>query len=83
MLYQEIDYILEGRSADRFRRNFRGTPWVRAPVVHWEYCSSRVLTLEYLPGVHVCGLGGPCRGLWEAVVGLEGLRPRISGIPLF
>jgi hypothetical protein len=35
----------------RFRRNFRDVPWVRVPMVHWEYCSPRVLTLEYLPGV--------------------------------
>lgn len=50
MLYDEIDYINEGRNADRFRRNFRDTPWVRTPVVHWEFSSPRVLTLEYLPG---------------------------------
>jgi hypothetical protein len=36
--------------ACRFRRNFRDVPWVRVPTVHWEYCSLRVLTLEYLPG---------------------------------
>ncbi|KAI8468021.1 MAG: ABC1 family-domain-containing protein [Monoraphidium minutum] len=53
VLYEEIDYINEGRNADRFRRNFRDVEWVKAPVVHWEYCSSRVLTLEYLPGVKV------------------------------
>lgn len=53
VLYEEIDYIKEGRNADKFRRNFRDVDWVRAPVVHWEFCSSRVLTLEYLPGVKV------------------------------
>jgi predicted unusual protein kinase regulating ubiquinone biosynthesis (AarF/ABC1/UbiB family) len=52
VLYDEIDYINEGRNADRFRRNFRDTPWVRTPVVHWEFSSPRVLTLEYLPGAH-------------------------------
>ncbi|WIA14007.1 hypothetical protein OEZ85_002567 [Tetradesmus obliquus] len=53
VLYDEIDYINEGRNADRFRRNFRDTPWVRTPVVHWEFSSPRVLTLEYLPGVKI------------------------------
>ena len=50
VLYDEIEYIKEGRNADKFRRNFRDVPWVRTPVVYWEYCSPRVLALEYLPG---------------------------------
>lgn len=49
---QEIDYLNEGRNADRFRRNFKADPncVVRVPVVHWQYCSPRVLVLEYMPG---------------------------------
>ncbi len=50
---QEIDYIGEGRNADRFRRNFSGVPWVEAPRVSWPHTSPRVITLEYLPGVKV------------------------------
>jgi predicted unusual protein kinase regulating ubiquinone biosynthesis (AarF/ABC1/UbiB family) len=37
ILYQEIDYIAEGRNADRFRRNFREQGWVRVPTVFWQY----------------------------------------------
>jgi len=51
ILYQEIDYINEGRNADRFRRDFRKYPWVRVPGVYWDYTSRRVLTLQYLPGL--------------------------------
>lgn len=32
VLYQEIDYINEGKNADRFRRDFRNVKWVRVPV---------------------------------------------------
>ena len=32
ILYQEIDYINEGKNADRFRRDFRNINWVRVPV---------------------------------------------------
>ncbi|GAX86017.1 hypothetical protein CEUSTIGMA_g13432.t1 [Chlamydomonas eustigma] len=53
VLYQEIDYINEGRNSDRFRRNFKDIPWVRVPIVYWEYSSPRVLTLQYLPGVRI------------------------------
>ena len=31
---------------------------MRAPAVHWQYCSGRVLTLEYLPGGCFVFLGG-------------------------
>ena len=53
ILYEEIDYIGEGRNADRFRRNFKDQPWVRVPIVYWEFSSTRVLTLQYLPGVKI------------------------------
>lgn len=32
ILYQEIDYINEGKNADRLRRDFRNIKWVRVPV---------------------------------------------------
>ena len=32
LLYQEIDYMNEGKNADRFRRDFRNVKWVRVPV---------------------------------------------------
>lgn len=53
ILWQEIDYLNEGRNADTFRRNFRGHDWVQVPRVYWRYTSPRVLTLEYLPGIKI------------------------------
>ncbi|PKI76855.1 protein ACTIVITY OF BC1 COMPLEX KINASE 7, chloroplastic-like [Punica granatum] len=53
ILYQEIDYINEGKNADKFRRNFRNVKWVRVPLVYWDYTASKVLTLEYVPGVKI------------------------------
>ncbi|TXG55552.1 hypothetical protein EZV62_020808 [Acer yangbiense] len=53
ILYQEIDYINEGKNADRFRRDFRNTKWVRVPLVHWDYTASKVLTMEYVPGIKI------------------------------
>ncbi|QKQ77848.1 AarF/ABC1/UbiB kinase family protein [Nostoc sp. TCL240-02] len=53
ILWEEIDYLNEGRNADTFRRNFRGYDWVNVPRVYWRYASSRVLTLEYLPGIKI------------------------------
>jgi predicted unusual protein kinase regulating ubiquinone biosynthesis (AarF/ABC1/UbiB family) len=53
ILYEEIDYLSEGRNADLFRRNFRDVEWVEVPRVYWRYTSSRVLTLEYAPGIKI------------------------------
>ncbi|HEY9808068.1 MAG TPA: AarF/ABC1/UbiB kinase family protein [Halomicronema sp.] len=53
ILYEEIDYLNEGRNADTFRRNFRPYSWVKVPRVYWRYASSRVLTLEYVPGIKI------------------------------
>ena len=53
ILWEEIDYINEGRNADTFRRNFRNEDWVKVPRVYWRYASPRVLTLEYLPGIKI------------------------------
>lgn len=53
ILYEEIDYINEGKNADRFRRDFRNVKWVRVPLVIWDYTATKVLTLEYVPGVKI------------------------------
>ncbi|CAI9090022.1 OLC1v1024705C1 [Oldenlandia corymbosa var. corymbosa] len=53
ILYEEIDYINEGKNADRFRRDFRNIKWVRVPLVYWDYTATKVLTLEYVPGVKI------------------------------
>nr|WP_198954027.1 MULTISPECIES: AarF/ABC1/UbiB kinase family protein [Moorena] len=53
ILWEEIDYLNEGRNADTFRRNFRSYDWVKVPRVYWRYTSSRVLTLEFLPGIKI------------------------------
>lgn len=53
ILWQETDYILEGTSADTFRRNFREESWVKVPRIYWRYSSPKVLTLEYMPGIKI------------------------------
>ena len=53
ILWQEIDYLNEGRNADTFRRNFRNEGWVQVPRVYWRYTSPRVLTLQYMPGIKI------------------------------
>ena len=44
ILYEEIDYINEGKNADRFRRDFRNIKWVRVPVCDFILCDSKLIT---------------------------------------
>ncbi|HWN23293.1 MAG TPA: AarF/UbiB family protein, partial [Gaiellaceae bacterium] len=53
---QELDYRLEARHADTFRRNFAGSEIVRVPKVYWSYSGPHVLTLEFLDGVQLADL---------------------------
>lgn len=52
-IFEEIDYIKEGRNADRFRKNFRDWRVVRVPTIYWSHTSARVLTLEFIRGTKV------------------------------
>jgi predicted unusual protein kinase regulating ubiquinone biosynthesis (AarF/ABC1/UbiB family) len=49
-LFEEIDYLHEGRNAERFAANFKDDDTVKVPKIYWRYCSERVLTLEWIDG---------------------------------
>ncbi|NEO25321.1 MAG: AarF/ABC1/UbiB kinase family protein [Kamptonema sp. SIO4C4] len=53
LLFQEIDYVHEGKNAERFQHNFEHISQIVAPKVYWRYTTKRVLTLEYLPGIKI------------------------------
>lgn len=53
ILYQEIDYIKEGKNAERFRDNFKSYPDIVVPKIYWDHSSHKVLTMEYMPGVKI------------------------------
>ncbi len=52
-VHKELDYIEEGRNADRFKRNFKGFKEVYIPKVYWEQTRPRVLTLEFIDGLKI------------------------------
>jgi predicted unusual protein kinase regulating ubiquinone biosynthesis (AarF/ABC1/UbiB family) len=49
-LFEEIDYLNEGRNAERFAANFQNDPNVKVPAIYWRYSSGKVLTLEWIHG---------------------------------
>lgn len=49
-LFEEVDYLNEGRNAEKFATNFRDDPTVKVPAIYWRYTTNRVLILEWING---------------------------------
>jgi predicted unusual protein kinase regulating ubiquinone biosynthesis (AarF/ABC1/UbiB family) len=52
-LYEEIDYIHEGKNAEIFKENFKDLAYVRVPNVLWSHTTKRVLTLENVLAIKI------------------------------
>jgi len=57
-LYEEIDYLAEGRNAETFAANFKDDPGVRVPRVVWTHTTRRVLTLEDVYAIKINDYAG-------------------------
>ncbi|HUF04619.1 MAG TPA: AarF/ABC1/UbiB kinase family protein [Aridibacter sp.] len=55
-IHEEMDYVAEGRNAERFRENFQSWSNIHVPEIHWEVTTSKVLTMEYIHGTKVVDL---------------------------
>ncbi len=49
-LFEEVDYLHEGRNAEKFAANFQNDLRVKVPTIFWRYSSQHVLTLEWING---------------------------------
>ena len=50
-LSQEADYLAEGRFLEQYARLVADEPRIIVPRVHWDYTTSRVMAMDYMPGV--------------------------------
>jgi predicted unusual protein kinase regulating ubiquinone biosynthesis (AarF/ABC1/UbiB family) len=57
-VFEEMDYVKEGRNADRFRYNFRTWRAIRVPKIYWSHTTRKVLTLEFIRGTKVVDVEG-------------------------
>ncbi|HEY3413138.1 MAG TPA: AarF/ABC1/UbiB kinase family protein [Armatimonadota bacterium] len=55
-LRNELDYVREGRNADRIRANFAADPSLLVPRIYWEHTTKRVLTMEEIAGIKISDL---------------------------
>ncbi|HEY4670141.1 MAG TPA: ABC1 kinase family protein [Tepidiformaceae bacterium] len=50
---RELDFVLEGHSAERVARDLAHRQDIRIPEVIWEHTARRVLTLEFIDGIKI------------------------------
>jgi len=53
VLYREIDFDNERRAAEEFGNNFKDIPQVKVPTMVPEFCTKRLICMEYCPGVKI------------------------------
>ena len=52
-LEDELDLMREAANASQLRRNFRDSPLLLVPEIHWDYCTSEVMVMERMHGTPV------------------------------
>lgn len=52
-LYEELDYLAEGRNAERFAADFKDWRDIRIPHIHWELTTRRMLTMEDIGAIKI------------------------------
>lgn len=52
-LEDELDLMREAANASQLRRNFRQSPLLAVPEVHWDHCTSEVMVMERMHGLPV------------------------------
>ncbi len=53
---KELDFVTEGKNADRFKYNFRKDKGIKIPLIYWDYTTRRVLTMEFIDGIKMGNL---------------------------
>lgn len=50
---KELDFVQEGRNAERVAELFKNYTWLKVPKIFWDYSTERVLVMEYVNGGQV------------------------------
>ena len=50
---KELDFIKDGKNADRFRKNFKDIEGIRFPKIYWAYSCRRLLVMEFIEGTKI------------------------------
>lgn len=50
---KELDYLQEARNTETIKTQFEGHKYIKVPTVYWEYTTSKILTIDAMPGVKI------------------------------
>ena len=57
-LFEEVDFIQEGKNADKLRKNLKHEDKIYIPKIFWKYTTRKAITIEYVPGVKITDVSG-------------------------
>ncbi len=55
-IFEELDYSLEGRNAEKFARLYGQLPDIYVPKIYWDFTHERVLTMEWIEGTKLTNM---------------------------
>jgi predicted unusual protein kinase regulating ubiquinone biosynthesis (AarF/ABC1/UbiB family) len=55
-IFEEINYMQEGRNAERFKKLYGYLDEIYIPKIYWEYTGRRVLTMEWVTGTKLTNI---------------------------
>ena len=55
-LLDELDYNIEGRNGERIAKQFKNDSTIHIPKVYWQFCTKKILTMEFIQGIKVSHL---------------------------
>jgi ubiquinone biosynthesis protein len=67
---KELDFVRDGKNAERLARNMQELPGIRCPRIFWQYSGARLLVMEYAEGVRIDDVEG---------IRAFGIKPREIG----
>ncbi len=55
-LFEEIDFIQEGKNADHLRKNLKHEERIYIPKIFWQYTTKKLIVIEFVSGIKITDL---------------------------